>query len=459
MEYQGLRESRSNLIVIEGVTNAAYDEIVAITTENEPPRMGRVIQVDGDNAVVLVFEGTRNLTLDGTRVRFTGKQLEIKLSEEILGRVFDGLARPRDGLGEIYATQKRIIAGEAINPAHRIYPRNYIPTGFSAIDGLITLIRGQKLPIFSAYGLPHDKLAAQIATSAASAASEAAKSHFADDLQTRHEAISSFQGSKKFAVVFAAMGVQHDTAQFFRDTLIESGQFERMVMFLNLANDPPTERVATPRFALTAAEYLAYDLHYHVLVILTDMTAYCEAIREISSARGEIPARKGFPGYMYSDLASIYERAGIRKGSHGSVTQIPILTMPGEDITHPIPDLTGYITEGQIVLDRALHQKGIFPPINVLPSLSRLMKDGIGEGFTTKEHPNIAAKLFASYAGVSDIRSLATVIGEEDLTEQDKNLLDFGRKFEEQFLHQGHENRPLSKTLEIAEELLIQHFP
>ena len=304
-----------------------------------------------------------------------------------------------------------------VNPVH---------TGFSAIDGLITLIRGQKLPIFSMDGLPHDKLAAQIA-------------------------VQSSVDGEKFAVVFAAMGIQHDTAEFFRRSFIESGQFERTVMFLNMANDPPTERVATPRFALTAAEYLAYEKDYHVLVILTDMTSYAETLRELSSARGEIPGRKGFPGYMYSDLASIYERAGIRRGKKGSITQIPILTMPGEDITHPIPDLTGYITEGQIVLSRALHQKGIYPPINVLPSLSRLMKDGIGENFTTKEHPGIAAKLFAAYAEAEDTRALASVIGEDELSEEEKNSLNFARRFEKEFLHQEfHENRTMNETLEIA---------
>jgi V/A-type H+-transporting ATPase subunit B len=429
MEYFGLSEIRSNLVFVSGVGEAAFDEIVEIKAGEVKSRIGRVIQIDGDVAVILVFEGARELTLEKTSVKFTGRLLEIGLTEEILGREFDGLSRPRDGLGRVFAKEYREISGVALNPVERIYPRNYIHTGFSAIDCLATLIRGQKLPIFSCDGLPHDKLAAQIATQA------------------------KISGDEKFAVVFAAMGIGHDAAEFFRRTFIESGQYERTVMFLNMANDPPTERVATPRFALTAAEYLAYDCGYHVLVILTDMTAYAEALREISSVRGEIPGRKGFPGYMYSDLASLYERAGIRKGKAGSITQIPILTMPGEDITHPIPDLTGYITEGQIVLDRALHLKGIFPPINVLPSLSRLMKDGIGENFTTKEHPAIAAKLFAAYAGVGDVRSLASVIGEEDLAETDKIFLKFGRRFEEEFLHQN-ENRTMVQTLELAQRLL-----
>ena len=450
MEYLGLKEIRNGLMILEGVTTPAYDEIVTVTIEGEPPRTGRIIQVDGDIAVVLVFEGTRGLTRDKTTTRLTGRQLEMNLSEDLLGRVFDGLGRPRDGLGQVYPDIKRVISGQALNPAERIYPRNYIHTGISAIDGLITLIRGQKLPIFSADGLPHDELAAQIAANAG-----LTPLFDGNKPGVRLEAGKPLDVGEKFCVVFAAMGAQYDTAEFFRRTFIESGSFHRTVMFLNLANDPPTERVATPRFALTAAEYLAYDLGYHVLVILTDMTAYAEALREISSARGEIPGRKGYPGYMYSDLASLYERAGIRKGAKGSVTQIPILTMPGEDITHPIPDLTGYITEGQIVLDRNLHHKGIYPPINVLPSLSRLMKDGIGEGFTTKEHPAIANKLFSAYAKIGDIRALASVIGEGDLTPSDKNLLEFGRLFEETFINQNsYENRSLEKTLEIGTKLL-----
>jgi V/A-type H+-transporting ATPase subunit B len=362
--------------------------------------------------------------------------LEMPLSEEILGREFDGLGRPRDGLGAILADERREIAGVALNPVERVYPRNYIHTGFSAIDGLITLIRGQKLPIFSADGLPHDKLAAQIA-------------------------VQSGVAGENFAVVFAAMGIGTDTAEFFRNAFAESGQFERTVMFLNMADDPPTERVATPRFALTAAEYLAFERGFHVLVILTDMTAFAETLREISSARGEIPGRKGFPGYMYSDLASIYERAGIRRGKSGSVTQIPICTMPAEDITHPIPDLTGYITEGQIVLSRALHQKGIYPPIAVLPSLSRLMKDGIGEGFTAKEHPALAARLFAAYAEAEENRALAAVIGEDDLSEEEKNSLAFARCFEAEFLHQDFfESRTLDETLEICNSILnFAHTP
>jgi len=434
MEYLGLNHIDGDLIILEGVSAPAYDEIVSIDVPGQPTRLGRVLQIEGDRAIVLVFEGTRGLSLTGTATRFTGRPMEMVVSHELLGRVFDGLGRPRDGLGSVYGGARRGITGEAINPVKRVYPRSYIHTGFSAIDGLVTLIRGQKLPMFSADGLPHDRLAAEIATHA----------QIADS-------------GTPFAVVFAAMGISHDTAEFFRETFTDSGQMPRTIMYLNLASDPPAERLATPRFALTAAEYLAYDMGYHVLVILTDMTAYAEALREISSARGEIPSRKGYPGYMYSDLAGIYERAGIIKGSRGSLTQLPILTMPSEDITHPIPDLTGYITEGQIVLDRDLHRRGIYPPINVLPSLSRLMKDGIGEGYTTKDHPALATKLFATYAGVKDIRALATIMGEDDLTDHDKNLLTFGSRFEEEFLHQNmYENRSLERTLEIARVMLRQ---
>ena len=428
MEYLGLNEIKGELVILSGVKSPppAFEEIVTIAVENGPPKLGRVIQVAEDTAVVLVFEGTDGMSLTNTATTFTGRQMEMKLSPLILGRIFDGLGRPRDGLGELMSGFSRTIFGKTTNPTNRVYPRNYVHTGFSAIDGLATLIRGQKLPIFSADGLPHDKIAAQIATRAG-----------AD------------------AVVFAAMGVQHDTAEFFRRSFEESGTLDRTTIFLNLASDPPTERIATPRYALTAAEYLAYELGYHVLIILTDMTAYAEAVREISSAHGEIPSRKGYPGYMYSDLASIYERAGIMKNSAGSLTQIPILTMPGEDITHPIPDLTGYITEGQIVLDRQLHRRGIFPPINVLPSLSRLMKDGIGEGFTSADHALLAGKLFAKYAEVGDARALLAIIGEEDLTDTDRELLEFGRKFETEFLtQQDFENRSMEETLEIARGLV-----
>jgi len=431
MDYFGAREIKNGIILLDDlISPIAYDEIVEIIIKNKPKRTGRVIEINEDKAAVLVFEGTSGLSTKSLVSQLSGKFMEISLSEEILGRVFNGLGTPIDGLGEIFKKVKRNINGNYIFPTQRIYPRNYIETGVSAIDSLLTLIRGQKLPIFSTDELPHDVLAAQIASHVAN------KSH------------------EKFAVVFAAMGLSFDTSEFFRNSFIESGGFLNTVMFLNLNSDPIVERIATPRFALTAAEYLAYDLGYQVLVILTDMTSYCEALREISSARGEVPGRKGYPGYMYSDLASIYERAGIIKGSKGSITQIPILTMPSEDITHPIPDLTGYITEGQIVLDKTLYKKGIYPPINVLPSLSRLMKDGIGEGFTTKEHPHIAAKLFAAYAEVMELRSLISVVGEDDLTENDKKLLEFGKTFEQQFLNQNEFNsRNIDDTLSLASKL------
>jgi len=413
MEYLGLASIKGSLVTLEGITSPppSYDEVVEIKLANSPPCFGRVIQVEQDKAVVLVFEGTSGISLTNTSTKFTGKLMEMPLSPALLGRTFNGTGKPIDGFGQVHSKLRRVITGTPTNPVNRIYPRNYIHTGISAIDGLVTLIRGQKLPIFSADGLPHDKLAVQIATGA------------------------NVKGGK-FAVVFAAMGLQHDTAEFFRRSFAESGTLDRTIMYINLANDPPAERIATPRFALTAAEYLAYDLGYHVLVIITDMTAYAEAVREISSAHGEMPSRKGYPGYLYSDLASIYERAGIVKNSAGSLTQIPILTMPNEDITHPIPDLTGYITEGQIVLDRGLHQKGIYPPINVLPSLSRLMKGGIGKGYTFDNHSAWAANLLATYAKVSDVRALAQIIGEEDLSAQEKHLLEFGHRFETEFINQ-----------------------
>jgi len=421
--YHGLKEINGNLIILEGVDNPVYDEIVEIAAPRGEIRTGRVIQILEDRVIVLVFEGTSNFSLSNTRTRFTGRPMELSLSEEILGRVFDGMGRPIDGLGPVYGTM-RPINGEAINPVLRTYPQNYIQTGISAIDGLATLIRGQKLPIFSGDGLPHDLLAAQIARQAA-------------------------LGGANFAVVFAAMGVKHDVADYFRRSFEESGAAGRTVMFLNLADDPAAARVITPRIALTAAEYLAFDKEMHVLAILTDMTAYAEALREITSARGEIPSRKGYPGYLYSDLASIYERAGLIKGNSGSLTQIPILTMPSDDITHPVPDLTGYITEGQIVLDRSLHQRGIYPPINILPSLSRLMKDGIGKGRTREDHAELANRLFAAYAQVGDARALASVIGLEELSDEDKRLLDFGQRLEAEFVGQSmYENRGLNDTLD-----------
>jgi V/A-type H+-transporting ATPase subunit B len=434
MEYMGLSEIKGgSLVILEGVDNPAYEEVVDITVDGWQKKKGRIVQIFGDKVVIQVFEGTTELSLHNTVTKFTGKPMELKLSEEILGRVFDGLGRPIDGLGDVYAECWRDVNGKAINPVSREYPRNFIQTGISAIDGLSTLIRGQKLPIFSGNGLPHDQLAAQIVRQASLGA----------------------DSDEQFAVVFAAMGVKYDVAEFFRRTFEESGAIERVAMFLNLANDPVVERLVTPRAALTAAEYLAYEKGMNILVILTDMTSYAEALREISSARGEIPSRKGYPGYLYSELASLFERAGIVRGSKGSVTQIPILTMPNDDITHPVPDLTGYITEGQIVLDRGVHQRGVYPPINILPSLSRLMKDGIGKGFTREDHPDLANQIFSSYAHVNDVRALASVIGEDELSDVDKKYVEFGNILESHFISQNKfENRSMAETIELGWETL-----
>ena len=432
MEYIGLSELSGSLIALQGVENVAYDEMAEITLENGERRYGRVITIDGDKAILQVFEGTKGISLENARTHFTGKPMDIALSHEMLGRIFDGAGRPIDGLGEIYPEQRRNINGSAINPVSRQYPRSCIYTGISAIDGCSTLIRGQKLPIFSGAGMKHNELAAQI---------------------VRQARVGDQDG--EFAIVFAAMGVKNDTAEFFRRNFEEAGALQRVVMFMNLASDPIIERILTPRCALTAAEYLAFDLGYHVLVIMTDMTSYCEAVREFSSSKGEIPSRKGFPSYLYSDLASLYERAGMIKGRPGSVTQVPVLTMPNDDITHPIPDLTGYITEGQIVLNRDMDQKGVYPPISILPSLSRLMKDGIGKGFTRDDHPDVSNQLFASYSKVQDARSLASVIGEDELSDTDKKYLEFGKAFEALFINQDMgDNRTIDQTLDLGWKLL-----
>lgn len=431
IEYKGLNQINGSLIVLEGIKDAAYDEMVEIQLENGLSRTGRIVQIEGDQAVIQVFEGTKGMSLVNTKTRFTGHPIEMKLSPEIIGRVFDGLGRPIDGLGEIYPVEKRDVNSSPINPVSRVYPRNYINTGISSIDALATLIRGQKLPIFSGSGMKHNELAVQIVRQA------------------------SVSDGEDFAIVFAAMGAKNDVADYFRSSFEKSNVMHKVVMFLNLSNDPIIERIMTPRCALTAAEYLAFTLNKNVLVILTDMTAYAEALREFSSSKGEIPGRKGFPGYLYSDLASLYERAGIIKGSKGSVTQIPILTMPNDDITHPIPDLTGYITEGQIVLDRTLDAMGVYPPVSVLPSLSRLMKDGIGEGYTREDHQTLANQLFSSYAKVQDAKSLAGVIGEDELSAADKRLLEFGREFEAKFITQAqNENRTIEDTLNLGWQLL-----
>ena len=432
IEYLGLSEVNGPLVVLEGVKNASYEEIVEFTVDGNEKKLGRIVAVYEDKAVIQVFEGTSSISLTNTHTRLTGHPMEIGLSEEILGRTFDGIGKPIDRMGPIDAEVRRNVNGLPLNPVTRKYPRNYIHTGISAIDGLTTLIRGQKLPIFSGNGLPHDQLAAQIVQQA-----------------------SLGDSDEKFAIVFAAMGVKYDVAEFFRRTFEESGVSDHVVMFLNLANDPVVERLITPKVALTAAEYLAFEKGMHILVILTDITSFCEAMREVSSSRGEIPSRKGYPGYLYSELATLYERAGIVQGVEGSVTQIPILTMPNDDITHPIPDLTGYITEGQIVLDRQLHGQSIYPPISVLPSLSRLMKDGIGEGYTRADHQDVANQLFSCYAKVGDARSLASVIGEDELSPIDKQYLVFGNEFEHEFIGQGmDENRSMEDTLNKAWELL-----
>ena len=433
LQYVGLNEINGPLFVLDGVDGASYDEVVDIRLNDGSARIGRVVEISGNKAVLQVFEGTNGLSLKNTRTRFMGRPMEMPLSPEILGRVFNGAGRPVDGLGDIYAEKTADINGKPLNPVSRSYPRNYIHTGISSIDALMTLIRGQKLPIFSGSGLSHNKLAVQI---------------------VRQAEIAEESG-QEFAVVFAAMGVKNDVADYFRRSFEESGVLQKVAMFLNLSNDPIIERILTPRCALTAAEYLAFEKNMHILVILTDMTSYAEAVREFSSSKGEIPGRKGFPGYLYSDLASLYERAGVIKGSEGSVTQIPILTMPNDDITHPVPDLTGYITEGQIVLDRGLDQSGIYPPISVLPSLSRLMKDGIGEGYTRSDHSDVSNQLFACYAKVMDARALASVIGEDELSELDKAYIEFGKKFEKYFVSQRFdENRSIDETLDLGWNLL-----
>ncbi len=433
IEYIGVKEIAGSLIAVDGVKNASFEETVTIQLDDGSRRAGRIVQMEGDRAIIQVFEGTNGISLTNTRTRLEGHPVEMALSPELLGRVFDGAGRPIDGLGPIFSETRRDINGSAINPVSRVYPRDYIATGISSIDCLATLIRGQKLPIFSGSGMSHNELAAQIVRQA----------KIAD------------QSGQDFAVVFAAMGVTSDVADYFKRNFESSGVLGRVAMFLNLSNDPVIERILTPRCALTTAEYLAFDCNMHILVIMTDMTSYAEACREFSSSKGEIPGRKGYPGYLYSDLASLYERAGMIKSSTGSVTQIPILTMPNDDITHPIPDLTGYITEGQIVLDRSLDNNGIYPPVSALPSLSRLMKDGIGEGYTRADHAAVANQLFACYARVQDARSLASVIGEEELSPSDKKLMAFGRRFDEEFIRQGENvNRTIDQTLDLGWRLL-----
>ncbi|MFV0254782.1 MAG: V-type ATP synthase subunit B [Erysipelotrichaceae bacterium] len=432
-QYLGLKDINGSLVILDNVQDAFFEEVVEFEISNGEKRRGRVIALEGDKCIVQVFEGTANLSQVNTKTSLTGRPMEIGLSEEIAGRIFNGSGQLIDNLPDIFVEVRRDINGAPLNPVSRKYPRKYINTGISAIDGLNTLIRGQKLPIFSGSGLPHNEIAAQIV----------------------RQAKITDGDEDNLAIVFAAMGVKQDVAQYFQKSFQEAGVMSKVTMFVNLANDPIIERILTPRCALSAAEYLAFDKGKQVLVIMTDMTAYCEALREFSSSKGEIPGRKGYPGYLYSDLSSLYERAGIIEGREGSLTQLPILTMPNDDITHPVPDLTGYITEGQISLDRNLSKLNIFPPVAVLPSLSRLMKDGIGEGFTRADHQPLANQLFAAYAKVQEARALAGVIGEDDLTIDDQFYMAFGRLFEEFYVGQGQSvNRDILETLELGWNLL-----
>ncbi len=432
IEYRGLHRIQGPLIFLRGVEDVGFGEMAEVVSPGGQVLHGRVLELQEDLAVVEVLEGTSDLSVAATRVRFLGEPLRIPVAREMLGRVFSGLGEPLDGGPPPLPQALRDVNGEPINPVRRDYPRDCIQTGISSIDGMSTLVRGQKLPIFSGSGLPHDMLAAQIVRQAT--------------LPGRDEA---------FGVVFAAIGANHDVAEFFHNSFQESGTFRNSVLFLNLADDPSVERLVTPRAALTLAEFLAFDLGMHVLVVLTDITNYCEALREVATAKGEVPSRKGYPGYLYSDLASIYERAGRIKDRPGSITQIPILTMPNDDITHPIPDLTGYITEGQLVLSRDLHERGIYPPVDVLPSLSRLMEDGIGERRTRDDHSGLANQLYAAYARVKEVERLASIIGREELSETNRRYLQFGERFERDFVaQQAYENRDFVRTLTLGWKVL-----
>ncbi len=431
-EYIGVHRIEGPLVYVRRTHPVGYRELIECVDPAGGVRLGMVLETSEEAVVAQVFEGTSGLTLPDTRVRFRGEPLAVGVSEKMLGRVFDGLGRPIDGGAAPTADREMPVNGMPINPTSREYPRDFIQTGISAIDGMNTLIRGQKLPIFSGNGLPHNELAAQIA---------------------RQAKIRG--GRSEFAVVFAAMGVKHDVARFFVSAFEQTGVLENVALFLSLADDPSIERIITPRTALTLAEHLAFERDMHVLVIMTDMSNYCESLREISTIRGEIPSRKGYPGYLYSDLAELYERSGMIKGYKGSITQLPILTMPNDDISHPIPDLTGYITEGQIVFEREMYGRGIYPPVAGLPSLSRLMKDGIGEGMTREDHPHLASQLFAAYSYVKDVRNLASVIGEEELTPLDHQYMEFGEAFERQFVAQSqNEERPIEQTLDMGWQVL-----
>lgn len=427
-EYRGVTSVDGPIVVVRRTENIFYNETVSVRDRTGAKRLGRVIDMNEKAAVVQIFGSTTGIDLEESSFEFLDKPLELRVGEELLGRVFNGLGEPIDGFPEIISSEFVNVNGNPINPYSRSYPRDFIQTGISVIDGMNSLVRGQKLPIFSGNGLPHNKLAAQIIRQA--------KLRGADE---------------QFVMVFAGMGIKYDVARFFVNTFEESGVLSKVVMFQSLADAPSIERIMTPRCALTAAEYLAFKKGMHVLVVLTDMTNYCEALREISTTRGEVPGRKGYPGYLYSDLAELYERAGKINDSEGSITQIPILTMPNDDISHPIPDLTGYITEGQIVLDREMDSKGIYPPVAGLPSLSRLMKDGIGKDMTREDHANVSSQLFAAYSKVKSIRNLASIIGEEELSALDKKYLEFGNRFESEFLTQGeYEERTIEQTLEIG---------
>ena len=433
LEFRTAASAQGGLVVMAGVPGVAAGTRVALTDHAGRRRNGLVIRTSDAAVMVEVFEGTDGLDLERTWVRFLDEPYCLPVSRDILGRVFDGVGQPRDGRPPIVSGQRREVNGAALNPSARAYPREFIQTGLSALDGMNSLTRGQKLPIFSGGGLPHNRVAAQIV----------------------RQARLLGESTADFVVVFAAFGISSQDARYFQESFEESGALERLVMFLNLADEPVIERLLTPRAALTAAEYLAFELDYHVLVVMTDMTAYAEALREVAVLRGDVPARKGYPGYLYSDLAELYERAGRIKGRPGSITLIPVLSMPSDDITHPIPDLTGYITEGQIVLSRELHAQGVYPPVAVLPSLSRLMKDGIGGDFTRADHPHVASQLFASYARALEVRGLAAIIGAEDLSEGDRRYIEFAEAFERRFVGQGEtEERDVLATLELAWELL-----
>jgi len=431
-EYRTINEVVGPLMAVEGVEGVKFDELVEIQMQNGEKRRGQVLEIDGDKAMVQIFEGSSGINLKDTKVRFLGRPLSLDVSEDMVGRVFDGMGRVNDNGPELIPEKTLDINGEAINPMARDYPDEFIQTGISSIDHLNTLVRGQKLPVFSGSGLPHKELAAQIARQATVKNSD-----------------------EKFAVVFAAIGITFEEAEFFMEDFRKTGAIDRSVMFINLADDPAIERIATPKMALTAAEYLAYEKDMHVLVIMTDMTNYCEALREISAARREVPGRRGYPGYLYTNLATLYERAGRLVGGKGSVTQIPILTMPEDDKTHPIPDLTGYITEGQLILSRELYNSGVQPPIDVLPSLSRLKDKGTGEGKTRKDHAATMNQLFAAYAQGKQAKELAVVLGDSALSDEDKMFAEFANRFEKEYVNQGnYTNRTIEETLDLGWELL-----